>query len=68
MNKLGNFIDYGSFALLDVCWHYWESEWHVQILHLEWSEQDRSLISVGRRAGEWFVDLLWIRVWPADDA
>lgn len=59
----GRFIDYGSFAPIDFCWHYWESEWHLSVFHLEWGEQDRSMFSIGWRDGFWF-DLFWMRVIP----
>lgn len=67
MRRIKNMIehlDYGGLSIFEVTWHYWDSEWHISALRLEWGEFDRSFFSIGRRGDLWFFDALWIRVLP----
>ena len=67
MKKIGDIIDYGSFAPLVVHWHHWERQWHISIFNLVWGDSDRSFFSIGQDYKTWFIDVLWMRVAPRVD-
>lgn len=56
--------------LFSFYWHYYDSEWHLDLLLVETDFEncvERSLIGIGRKNKRWFLDLFWIRILPKVD-